>query len=47
MAGTYNSRPLAPEVLVDGDQWSIVRPRKDVEDFLSEERLPPWLLGFA
>jgi diaminopimelate decarboxylase len=47
MAGTYNSRPLAPEVLVDGDQWSIVRPRKDVEDFLSEERLPPWLPGFA
>ena len=43
MASTYNSRPLAPEVLVDGDRWSVVRPRRDIEDFLSEEQLPPWL----
>ena len=43
MAGTYNSRPLAPEVMVDGDRWSVVRPRRDIEDFLNEERLPPWL----
>ncbi len=43
MASTYNSRPLAPEVLVNGDQWSVVRPRRDIDDFLSEERLPAWL----
>lgn len=43
MAGTYNSRPLAPEVLVDGDQWAVVRERRDVEAFLRDEKLPPWL----
>lgn len=42
MGSTYNSRPLAPEVLVDGDQWAIVRVRHDVDAFLSDERLPPW-----
>ena len=43
MASTYNSRPLAPEVLVDGDRWAVVRPRRDIEDFLDEESLPLWL----
>ena len=31
MSSTYNSRPLTPEVLVDGDRWEIVRPRIDVD----------------
>ncbi len=26
-AGTYNSRLLVPEVMVDGAQWSEIRPR--------------------
>ena len=43
MAGTYNSRPLAPEVLVDGDEWAVVRERRDVDAFLRDEKLPPWL----
>jgi diaminopimelate decarboxylase len=43
MGSTYNSRPLAPEVLVDGDQWAVVRVRGDVDNFLADERLPPWL----
>ena len=43
MGSTYNSRPLAPEVLVDGDRWAVVRPRRDIEDFLGDERLPDWL----
>jgi diaminopimelate decarboxylase len=30
MASTYNSRPLTPEVLVDGDKWAVVRERVDV-----------------
>ena len=25
MASEYNSRPLIPEVLVDGDQWAVIR----------------------
>lgn len=43
MGSTYNSRPLAPEVLVDGEQWAVVRVRGDIDDFLQEERVPPWL----
>jgi diaminopimelate decarboxylase len=43
MASTYNSRPLAPEVLVDGDRWAVVRARRDVEALLADETLPDWL----
>ena len=35
MASTYNSRPLTPEVLVDGDRWSLVRPRIDVDALIA------------
>ncbi len=28
MASTYNSRPLVPEVLVDGSSWHVIRPRQ-------------------
>ena len=34
MSSTYNSRPLTPEVLVDGGRWAIVRPRVDVETLI-------------
>jgi diaminopimelate decarboxylase len=39
MAGTYNSRPLIPEVLVDGDKWALVRERIDIDGGL----MPEWL----
>ncbi|MEA2999901.1 MAG: diaminopimelate decarboxylase [Sphingomonadales bacterium] len=42
MAGTYNSRPLTPEVLVNGDRWAVVRPRLDI-DALTSAELPEWL----
>ena len=29
-SGTYNSRPLVPEVLVKGGQFAIVRPAPDL-----------------
>jgi diaminopimelate decarboxylase len=47
MANTYNSRPLAPEVLVDGDRWAVVRARRDVEALIADETLPDWLAGQA
>lgn len=31
MASNYNSRPMAPEILVDQDQFSIVRKRESLE----------------
>ncbi|CAL8968332.1 Diaminopimelate decarboxylase [Rhodoplanes serenus] len=42
-AGTYNTRPLVPEVLVDGDRWALVRPRLEVADIIARDRLPEWL----
>ena len=42
-AGTYNTRPLIPEVLVNGDRWAVVRPRLEVDDLIAFDRLPPWL----
>jgi diaminopimelate decarboxylase len=47
MAGTYNSRPLAPEVLVDGSNWAVIRPRRGTEAFLADELVPSWLDGAA
>src|SRR5712672_163148 len=39
--GTYNSRPLAPEVLVREGEWALVRPRQKVEELLGLDRIPP------
>lgn len=43
MASTYNTRPLAAEVLVEGERWSLVRPRRNVRALLGDERYPQWL----
>lgn len=43
MASEYNSRLLAPEVLVDGAQWAVVRPRPSYSDILAREAVPDWL----
>ncbi len=37
MSSEYNSRPLVPEVLVDGDQFSVVRRRPSYEEMLRLE----------
>lgn len=42
-ASTYNSRPLVPEVLVDGDRYAVVRPRPSVEELIGLDRVPDWL----
>jgi diaminopimelate decarboxylase len=42
-SGTYNSRPLVPEVLVRKEEWAIVRPRQALEELIALDRLPPWL----
>jgi diaminopimelate decarboxylase len=41
-AGTYNSRPLVPEILVKGDRYSIVRPRQTYDDMIGRDRLAAW-----
>jgi len=42
-AGTYNTRPLVPEVLVRGGDWAVVRPRMGVDALIALDRLPDWL----
>ncbi len=37
MAGGYNSRPRAAEVMVDGDDWHIVRLRESLDDLTDGE----------
>ena len=43
MAGEYNTRPLAPEVLVKGAAFAVVRPRPAYEEMLAREPIAPWL----
>jgi diaminopimelate decarboxylase len=43
MGSTYNSRPLTPEVLVNGSEWSVVRERREADELVGGYRAPPWL----
>jgi diaminopimelate decarboxylase len=43
MSSTYNTRLLVPEVLVNGDQYAVVRPRPSYDDLIGADRLPPWI----
>jgi len=40
MASNYNSHPKPPEVLVDGDQYYVVRKRETMEDLINGETIP-------
>jgi len=37
MASQYNSRPRAPEVLVEGDRWRVIRRRETYDDLVAAE----------
>ncbi len=43
MASTYNTRPLAPEVLVDGERYEVIRPRQSLDELIGADRIPAWL----
>jgi diaminopimelate decarboxylase len=40
MSSTYNARPKAAEVWVDGGHWSVIRDRQSIEALWEGERLP-------
>jgi diaminopimelate decarboxylase len=42
-SGTYNTRPLVPEVLVKDDQYAVVRPRLDADALIAMDKPAPWL----
>ncbi len=41
-SGTYNTRPLVPEVLVRGDSYAVVRGRPSYEELIGLDALAPW-----
>jgi len=43
MSSEYNTRPLAPEVLVNGSDFAIIRQRPTYEEMLQREQMPAWL----
>ncbi len=43
MASEYNSRPLIPEVLVDGDQFAVIRPRPSFDEMINRDTIPEWV----
>ncbi|MCO6364207.1 diaminopimelate decarboxylase [Paracoccus sp. 08] len=43
MASEYNSRPLVPEVLVQGDHFAVIRARPTFEEMLARDSIPAWL----
>jgi diaminopimelate decarboxylase len=43
MSSTYNTRPLAAEIMVRGQEVAVIRPRQDVTELIARDRLPDWL----
>ena len=43
MSSEYNSRPLIPEVLVQGDQFAVIRARPSFDDMIARDIIPAWL----
>lgn len=43
MASEYNTRPLIPEVLVQGDQFAVIRARPTYDEILNRDSIPAWL----
>jgi diaminopimelate decarboxylase len=41
MALTYNTRPRAPEVLVDGKRWAVITRRETLDDLVRLEAVTP------
>ncbi|MGD0251960.1 MAG: diaminopimelate decarboxylase [Verrucomicrobiota bacterium] len=43
MASNYNARPLAAEILVNGQHATVARERQAVKEIWSGEKIAPWL----
>ncbi len=43
MASTYNTRLLAPEVLVEGERFAVVRRRPHYDELIGLDAIPDWL----
>jgi diaminopimelate decarboxylase len=43
MSSEYNTRPLVPEVLVQGDHFAVIRARPTFDEMLARDTIPEWL----
>ena len=43
MSSTYNTRPLVPEALVDGDRFAVIRARPSYDEILALDTIPDWI----
>ena len=43
MSSSYNTRAPAPEVMVNGDKFAVVRPRVHLGTMIGQDKLPRWL----
>lgn len=43
MSSEYNTRPLIPEVLVQADQFSVIRKRPTFDEIIQRDIVPEWL----
>lgn len=43
MGSEYNTRPMAAEVLVDGEKWAVIRRRPSYDDMFAREPMADWL----
>lgn len=43
MSSTYNARPLAAQVMVDGERWATIRARQPVQALWAGETIPAWM----
>lgn len=43
MSSMYNSRPLVPEVMVNGDKFAVIRRRPTYDEMTALEKMPDWL----
>jgi diaminopimelate decarboxylase len=43
MASSYNGRRLAPEAMVHGARYDVVRPRASFDSLIARDRIPAWL----
>ena len=43
MSSEYNTRPLIPEVLVNGDQYAVIRARPTFDEMINRDTIPTWL----
>ena len=43
MSSEYNTRPLIPEVLVNGSEFAVIRARPSFDEIINRDTIPEWL----